>query len=64
LDDGIGIDEPLQKTIFDKFERATKSGGGFGLGLYIVKTICDEYGIKIELESKKEKGSKFRLVFS
>jgi two-component system OmpR family sensor kinase len=27
LDDGIGIDEPLQKTIFDKFERATKSGG-------------------------------------
>lgn len=63
-DEGIGIEEPLQKTIFDKFERATKSGGGFGLGLYIVKTICDEYGIKIELESEKEKGSKFRLIFS
>ncbi len=63
-DEGIGIEEPLQKTIFDKFERATKSGGGFGLGLYIVKTICDEYGIKIELESEKEKGSKFKLIFS
>ncbi len=64
FDNGIGIEASLQKTIFDKFERATKSGGGFGLGLYIVKTICDEYRIKIELESEKEKGSKFRLIFS
>lgn len=62
-DDGIGIDEAARAQIFQKFKRATASGGGFGLGLYIVKTICDDYKIKIELSGEEGVGSKFRLIF-
>lgn len=62
-DSGIGIDERSKDAIFQKFKRATKSGGGFGLGLYIVKTICDDYGIDIQVESSKDNGSKFKLTF-
>lgn len=62
-DNGIGIEESRQKDIFKKFQRCTTYSGGFGVGLYIVKSICDEYGIKIELKSKPLDGSEFILRF-
>ncbi len=62
-DYGIGIDKDSQKEIFDKFKRKSDIGGGFGLGLYIVKTICDDYRIKIEVTGDKGEGAEFRLNF-
>ncbi len=62
-DEGIGIEEAKQKEIFDKFKRGTEYSGGFGVGLSIVKSICDEYGIRIELDSVPDKGTEFRLRF-
>lgn len=62
-DEGIGIEHEKQKEIFKRFKRATKYSGGFGVGLSIVKSICDEYGIKIELDSVPNKGTEFRLRF-
>ncbi|PHS37140.1 MAG: two-component sensor histidine kinase [Sulfurovum sp.] len=61
IDEGIGIDQTKQKEIFEKFKRGTDYSGGFGVGLSIVKSICDEYNIKIELDSLLEKGTEFRL---
>ena len=63
-DEGIGIEESKQKEIFEKFKRGTEYSGGFGVGLSIVKSICDEYGIKIELKSIVHKGTEFMLSFS
>ena len=63
-DEGIGIDESKQKEIFDKFKRGTEYSGGFGVGLSIVKSICDEYSISIELDSILGEGTEFKLVFS
>ncbi len=60
-DEGIGIEPAKQKEIFEKFKRGTDYSGGFGVGLNIVKSICDEYGIKIELDSKPGVGTEFRL---
>jgi len=60
-DKGIGIDPKNQKEIFEKFKRGTDYSGGFGVGLNIVKSICDEYGIKIELDSELGVGTEFRL---
>jgi len=60
-DEGIGIEKDKQKEIFEKFKRGTDYSGGFGVGLNIVKSICDEHGIKIELASTLGKGSEFRL---
>lgn len=40
--------------IFDEYYREHASRGGFGLGLKIVKDICDENKIKIKIESNSE----------
>jgi two-component system OmpR family sensor kinase len=60
-DRGIGIEPTQQKEIFKKFTRGTSYSGGFGIGLNIVKSICNEYGINIEFDSVPEKGTEFRL---
>jgi two-component system OmpR family sensor kinase len=60
-DRGIGIEPAQQKEIFKKFRRGTSYSGGFGIGLSIVKNICNEYGIKIEFDSVPDKGTEFRL---
>lgn len=63
-DNGIGISKEDQKSIFDRFKSTNSLHGGFGVGLDIVNQICNEYHIKIELESEPSKGSTFRLVWS
>lgn len=62
-DEGIGIAPEQQRRIFQPFSRATEVGGGFGVGLSIVKRICDEYGVAVTLESAEGKGTRFRLCF-
>ena len=62
-DEGIGIDEVAQKEIFEKFKRGTSYSGGFGVGLSIVKSICDSYGIGLSFDSVVDKGTEFRLDF-
>ncbi len=62
-DSGIGINAKKQKDIFKKFTRGTGYSGGFGVGLSIVKSICDEYGIELKLDSKEGEGTKFTLLF-
>lgn len=60
-DNGYGIKEGDLKKIFDRYERFERSGGGFGLGLNIVKRICDEFQIKLIIQSEYKKGSEFIL---
>ncbi len=65
-DTGIGIEEEMQKTIFERFrqvdESPTRRYSGTGLGLTIAKSMVELLGGRITLESKKNNGSKF--VFS
>ena len=62
-DEGIGISKDKLKKIFELYERATELAGGFGVGLSIVKKICDEENIKIEVTSKIKEGTTFKLKF-
>jgi two-component system sensor histidine kinase VicK len=62
-DTGIGIPEPIQKSVFNKFTKANRQGTGgeatTGLGLYIVKQIVDLHKGKVWLESKENQGTSF-----
>jgi two-component system OmpR family sensor kinase len=62
-DSGIGIPKEHQREIYQRFYRATHQVGGFGLGLNIVHTVCQRYGIEIEFESKVDEGTTFWLRF-
>ena len=63
IDEGIGIERDKLQEIFEKFRRGTDYSGGFGVGLSIVKSICDTYGIRVEVDSTVGKGAMFRLYF-
>jgi two-component system OmpR family sensor kinase len=62
-DEGVGIAEENLNTIFELYKRDSQIAGGFGVGLSIVKQICDEYEIKIEINSHLGVGSEFKLTF-
>ena len=59
-DTGVGIKEP--KKVFNRFYK--EQDRGIGIGLHIVKKLCDELGIKITLKSELDKGSTFILNLS
>ena len=62
-DTGIGIDKKKQDYIFDHFrqldDRHTREFEGVGIGLSIAKTLCENLGGEIGVESELGKGSTF-----
>ena len=62
-DSGIGIEQNKLKDVFKRYYRATTEQGGFGIGLSIVNQICNNYNIKISVNSQLKKGSIFTLNF-
>ncbi len=60
-DEGIGIDKKDLEFITHRFFRANKDKGGFGLGLAIVRKICEYYGFELRIESKKNRGTKVTI---
>jgi len=66
-DTGIGIPSASIPHVFDRFfrvdEARSREDGGAGLGLSIVKSICSVHGAEIEVESRVEAGSCFRVTF-
>ncbi len=65
VDTGIGIKPEEMDKIFHRFEQANASigsnFGGTGLGLSIVKKLIDAQEGKLEVESKPDEGSLFRV---
>ncbi|MBQ7036638.1 MAG: HAMP domain-containing protein [Clostridia bacterium] len=65
-DSGIGMAETEINKIFDRFYRVDKARaretGGTGLGLSIALSAVELHGGYIEVESREEEGSLFRIV--
>jgi len=62
-DDGIGIPEETCSQIFSPFFTTKPPDKGTGLGLYIVKKICDSHNAQIMCFSREKKGTTFIITF-
>ncbi len=60
-DYGVGIENV--KKIFSRYYREDTGKGGFGIGLNIVKSIINELGIELKINSTLKKGSTFLYIF-
>lgn len=66
-DTGIGIAKENLDKIFSRFFTVDKShngqGGGFGLGLAVVRKLCRKAGWTISVDSRLGEGTTFTVVF-
>ncbi|MBI4638104.1 MAG: HAMP domain-containing histidine kinase [Candidatus Rokubacteria bacterium] len=64
-DEGIGIPDPEQGKIFEKFYRAgrsdTQGRRGSGVGLALVRHVVEAHGGRVTVESRPGAGSRFTL---
>jgi signal transduction histidine kinase len=64
-DSGPGIPQTSIDQIFEPFQRGNDEAvAGFGVGLTIVKRLCDRFHWTIEVDTKDGQGSRFRLKFN
>ena len=63
-DDGPGVPEPERERVFEPFHRGepsrSRTTGGAGLGLAVVRTIARAHGGEAELENRPEGGLRAR----
>ena len=62
-DSGGGILEADREHIFEPFF-TTRKGKGTGIGLYFAKTVIDQYGGRISVDSEVGKGTTFTVTLS
>jgi signal transduction histidine kinase len=60
-DNGLGIPPELHGRIFEPFKRAVGTGrnDGLGLGLYIVRSIVEQLGGAVHVDSRPGAGATF-----
>ena len=58
-----GEEIALPNKLFERFYREDNARGGFGIGLNLVKEICDKNGVKVEVLSKNSFNT-FRYIFN
>lgn len=62
-DSGIGIPEAMIERVFERYTRADKSVGGFGIGLHIVAMIAKEYRWEINIQSEEGEGTAICVIW-
>lgn len=62
-DQGVGISEPDQQRIFERFERVQEGhrSGSFGIGLWLVRRLSEALGGSVHVRSQLGRGSTFTV---
>ena len=61
-DNGCGMSEHELTRVFEPFYTTKRSRGGTGLGLSITYSLAQELGGSIDVESKPDEGTRFRVT--
>lgn len=65
-DNGPGIPDELKGRLFTRFQRGKTKASGRGLGLYLVKTLLEDFDGKVQVEDRVagdyRKGSRFVVL--
>ena len=65
VDSGPGIPQASIERMFEPFERGSnENASGYGIGLTIVKRLCDRFHWAIEVSSEAQRGTRFKLSFN
>ena len=64
-DEGVGLSAADQARVFLRFEQAVgqRRGGGFGVGLWVVRQLVEAMGGAITVDSRLGEGATFRIAF-
>lgn len=62
-DTGQGIKQEYIDLMFERYARFDNVAGGFGIGLNIVKMICDEYNLDIKITSELDKYTEVSIAW-
>lgn len=62
-DSGIGIHKNDLGIILQRFKRANKSEGGFGIGLDIVNQVVIAYDYILEINSEENRGTEVKVIW-
>jgi len=63
-DSGPGIDPEIQNDLFGRhFRGHAKGGDGIGIGLSIVRRICERYGWSVQFKTEAGQGTRFDIKF-
>lgn len=64
-DNGLGIDQSIEESLFDPFMTCKPVGKGRGLGLFIVRQMLDDFGCNISLsDARNSWGRKYCFVLN
>ena len=67
-DDGPGIPDDMKGQLFRRFKGEGVKASGHGLGLYLVKTIVEDFGGRVRVEDRVPgdytRGAKFVVLLS
>lgn len=62
-DSGVGMDKQQIKQVYQPFYRAEKDGNGHGLGMTIVKRLCNRYNWHLRITSELGEGTEVSVYF-
>ena len=61
-DNGCGIPPDKLSSIFDLYYTTKAAGQGVGLGLYIARSVIEDHGGSIQVESQVGQGTRMRVL--